>query len=153
MRVDQDTRQVRPFSGRGRTAPDVNGDFVFYSPLCYTPLARKGPTAGHPGSNAWGNARSACRSLASQPVRRRPTGSAVLNWSHRLYDGCGAVQHRLEERIRTLCAKLIEAQDDSERFRHLSTELREALNEHTLRLRAELIEFPLTTERRRSSEG
>ena len=56
------------------------------------------------------------------------------------------LEHRLEDRIRTLCQKLIES-DESE-FEGVAVELRSALKEHIDRFRARLRVFSILSERR-----
>jgi hypothetical protein len=54
---------------------------------------------------------------------------------------------RIEDHIRSLCKKLVEA-NDSEEFRTLAMELRASLSEHIGRMRHRLGDYPLATERR-----
>ena len=61
------------------------------------------------------------------------------------------MDRRLEDRIRKLCDKVINAEDDRE-FQSLATELRESLSEQIGRLRAKLRDYPVTVERRSSEE-
>jgi hypothetical protein len=58
-------------------------------------------------------------------------------------------EDRLEDRIRTLCARLIEADEGSEDFKKVAEELRVSLTEHIGRIRTNLREYPARGERRR----
>ena len=53
---------------------------------------------------------------------------------------------RLEDRIRSLSQKLVEA--DGEQFHLLAAELRTAITEHIERLRTRLLKYPLDDEKR-----
>jgi hypothetical protein len=55
-------------------------------------------------------------------------------------------QNRLEDRIRTLSAKLLQAED--EEFQRLAVELRAAITEHIERIRSRLAQYPLADDRR-----
>jgi hypothetical protein len=61
------------------------------------------------------------------------------------------VDRRLADHIRTLCSKLINAEDEEE-FESLATELRASLKEHVERLRSKLRDYPVTVERRSSPQ-
>jgi hypothetical protein len=61
------------------------------------------------------------------------------------------VDRRLEDRIRGVSAKLIDAEDDQE-FQSLVIELRASLSAHIERLRAKLRDYPFVVERRSSKE-
>jgi hypothetical protein len=54
---------------------------------------------------------------------------------------------RLEDRIRSLCAKALVTEDDKE-LSLLLGELRKALHQHIERLRGRLLVYPLVLERR-----
>ena len=55
-------------------------------------------------------------------------------------------QNRLEDRIRTLSEKLVQA--DGDEFQRLAVELRAAITEHIECIRARLAQYPLAEERR-----
>lgn len=54
----------------------------------------------------------------------------------------------MEDRIRALCQRLIESDENSDDFRSISAELREALSTHIAQVRARLKHYPLAQERR-----
>ncbi len=56
------------------------------------------------------------------------------------------MKHRLDDQIRALCQKLIDAKETGE-YESAANELRSALHEHIARLRASLL-FPISEERR-----
>jgi hypothetical protein len=55
---------------------------------------------------------------------------------------------RLEDRVKKLCKRLIEAEDGSEDFRQLAIELRRSTTECMERLRTKLQTYPPPHERR-----
>ena len=60
-------------------------------------------------------------------------------------------QNRLEDRIRTLSEKLLQA--DGEEFQLLAVELRSAIKEHIERMRSRLAQYPLGGDRRSQKRG
>jgi hypothetical protein len=54
--------------------------------------------------------------------------------------------NRLEDRIRTLSERLLQA--DGEEFQRLAVELRAAITEHVERIRSRLAQYPLADDRR-----
>lgn len=59
---------------------------------------------------------------------------------------------RMEDKIRILCAQLLAASDDHEGLT-LIVALRDELHQHIERLRAKLVHYPVSTERRRFSSA
>lgn len=57
---------------------------------------------------------------------------------------------RIDDFIRSLCQKLIEADEESEEYQKIAAELRTALTEQSKRSRKRLMTFPLPKERRTS---
>jgi hypothetical protein len=53
----------------------------------------------------------------------------------------------MENKIRMLCQKLIDSDENSDDFRAISTELQFALSKHIEQLRARLKDYPLAKER------
>jgi hypothetical protein len=56
----------------------------------------------------------------------------------------------MEDKIRTLCAQLLAEQDEA-KLAPLIVELRDQLHRHIERLRAKLLDYPVTIERRNYS--
>ena len=54
----------------------------------------------------------------------------------------------MEEHIRNLCQKLIEADDGSEEFKTIAAELQAAMSGHIGQMRKRLETYPLAKERR-----
>jgi hypothetical protein len=55
---------------------------------------------------------------------------------------------RMEDHIRNLCQKLVEADDTSDEFAFIAAELRASLSEHIKQIRQRLKGYPLAKERR-----
>jgi uncharacterized coiled-coil protein SlyX len=58
------------------------------------------------------------------------------------------MSHRLEDRIKELCAKAITLPDSSPELNKVLKELQTALHEHTQRLRKMVAHFPVPPDRR-----
>ena len=58
----------------------------------------------------------------------------------------------MEDRVRTLCQKLIDADDQSEEFRTIAAELQSALSEQIGRVRDRLTNYSLIRERRGTND-
>ena len=59
-----------------------------------------------------------------------------------------ARSNRVEDRIRTLSARLVETEEEGDEFLRLASELRAAITEHIEHIRARLAKYPLGTDRR-----
>src|SRR5262244_504502 len=83
--------------------------------------------------------------MGSVPSRRFSRYFSVCSIPAALDSLQGRVKRRLEDRIRELCRQLIEADQGSEEFQHISAELRESLTEHISRMRVNLRKYPIAT--------
>lgn len=63
---------------------------------------------------------------------------------------CRAPLRRMEDKIRSLCAQILAEQDEA-KLTSLIVDLRGQLHRHIERLRAKLVDYPVTIERRNSS--
>ena len=54
----------------------------------------------------------------------------------------------MEDHIRNLCRKLIEADDGGEEFKTIALDLQTALSKHIVQMRERLQDYPLAKERR-----
>jgi len=62
------------------------------------------------------------------------------------------VERRLEDTIRDLCFKLINAPDGSAEFQSIGSSLQTAISQHIVRLRTRLVQYPFSLERRTAGE-